>query len=102
MKTTLYTLVLASFFSLNAMACPGSPNCPMHEGDMPKEKRAEMAAVHTQMAECLKSEKPMEECHKIMAEHMGGGSMGEHACAHGDGNKSCPMHKEVKKEKSKK
>jgi hypothetical protein len=105
MKTVLLIFALISFLSLNSFACPGNPNCPMHKGEMTKEKRAEMAGVHTQMADCLNSEKPMEDCHKIMAEHMGGpmhDKMGGQSCAQGDGKNNCPMHKETKKSNSKK
>jgi hypothetical protein len=97
MKTILFTLTLISFLSIKSMACDGNPSCPMHNEAMTAEKRAEMATVHTQMAECLKSEKPMEECHKIMAEHMGAEMDGKHSCS--EHNK---MQKAEKKSQPKK
>jgi hypothetical protein len=49
------------------------------------------------MAACLSSDKPMEECHKLMADHMGAQKDGTHSCADHD-----KTHKDEKKSKSKK
>ena len=47
-----------------------------------KEMRAKMAAAHEQMAACLKSDKPIKECHEEMMkmhdEHMMHMDAGEH------------------------
>ena len=88
MKTILLTLTLISLVAIKSMACDGDPSCPMNSEKMNPEKRAEMATVHSKMAECLKSDKSMEECHKLMAGHMGG-KMGDH--------KSCSKHGKMEK-----
>lgn len=75
------------------MACGGNAACKMNHEKITPELRTKMAAAHAEMAECLKSEKPMEDCHKIMAEHMD---------AHMDGTKACPMHDKMHPEETKK
>lgn len=46
-----------------------------------KEERATMATMHTAMAECLKTEKPMADCHKAMMD----------SCPMAKEGKQCPM-----------
>ena len=69
-----------------------------------KEQRAEMATRHEKMAECLRSDKPMSDCHKQMQAGckeggcpMMGQKMGHKGCPmmdHKMGHKGCPMTEE--------
>lgn len=63
---------LACLLALAATANVGFAAEPEHM-DHPaatKEMRAKMAAVHEQMAACLKSDRPMAECHaEMMKQH---------------------------------
>lgn len=73
-----------------------------HHGKMPeptKEERAAMAEMHTKMAECLKTEKAVSDCHKEMMD----------ACPMAKEGKKCPMmamhhggHHRMKKDKANK
>src|SRR5262245_40604871 len=72
-KFILYCMLsFAPFFAL------AQDKGPMKEPS--KEHRAKMADRHTKMAECLKSDKPMSDCHKEMEENC--------KAAH---NGKCPM-----------
>src|SRR6516162_7942409 len=56
------TVTLALILGANAAfsAEPASPSHPT----MSKERREKMATIHDQMAACLRSEKPVANCHK--------------------------------------
>jgi hypothetical protein len=57
-----------------------------HDGKgMTPEQRAKMAEHHQKMADCLKSDKPMDECHKEMKADCE--AMGEACPHHGHGKK---------------
>lgn len=61
MRTVLAAVVCGFMMSPLAFA--------KHHEKMPeptKEQRTKMADMHSKMAECLKSEKPMKDCHKEM------------------------------------
>ena len=69
----------------------------MMDSKMTKEQREKMAVSHEKMAVCLRSDKPMKECHEEMMK----------ACTDTMGADACPMmghHKKMmhsdKKEKS--
>jgi hypothetical protein len=76
MRKVLFTLTVLSVLSMKTMACDGDPSCPMHSKEMTKAQREEIA-------ECFKSEKTTDECHKLMAKHMGmkGKMDGKHSCS---------------------
>lgn len=65
-------LLLSATLILTSTAFAGTKG-KMRE--MSKEDRAKMAEMHTKMADCLKSDKSMSECHREMKDHckdMGG------------------------------
>lgn len=72
MKTKMFSLLVLSAVSLPVFAGP-----PM---EATKEEREKMAVTHEQVAACLRSDKSMEECHKIMMANHPKGEKG-----------SCPM-----------
>ena len=63
-------LIVAILFSLvSPMATAGHHGKTGHGGAMKeptKEERTQMATMHTQMAECLGTDKPAADCHKEM------------------------------------
>ncbi|MGE3759937.1 MAG: hypothetical protein AB7H97_19375 [Pseudobdellovibrionaceae bacterium] len=63
-------LVLATFWVTSVFAA---------EPNVSKEDRQKMADMHTRMAECLKSDKPMRECHSEMMKGCRG-MMGKEGC----------------------
>lgn len=78
----LFTILSAlMIYSINTFACEGSCNHGMVK-DMTPEERAQMADVHSKIAECLKNkEEPLANCHKIMEENMP--HKGDHkSCGH--------------------
>lgn len=67
------TALLVYSVTVAAAAPPAAPPEPS------KEMRAKMAAAHEQMAACLRSERPIAECHKEMMKNHHE-LMGEHGC----------------------
>jgi hypothetical protein len=47
----------------------GSKKAPHSMPEPSKDQRAKMAEMHEQMATCLRSDKPMADCHKQMMEN---------------------------------
>lgn len=53
------------------------------EDSAPKEDRQKMIEMHSKIAECLKSDKPTDECYKEMkSSHSCKGHGGKGGCAH--------------------
>lgn len=70
MRSSLLLFCAVSLLSIQTFAQPANekkPLAPMTEPS--KEQRAKMAEMHAQAAECLKSDKSFEECHKQMMEN---------------------------------
>lgn len=57
MKTTISTMFVSLFFTIGAFAS---------DSTVLREDRNKMAEMHMKMADCLKSEKPVSECHNEM------------------------------------
>lgn len=53
----------------------GSGGCKM-KGEITPEMRAKTAKMHEDLASCLKSTKPIEECHKIKSDFHSGDKAG--------------------------
>ena len=77
----LKRIVLGSFLLLSAVAM-GAQVQPT------KAERAKMAKVHDEVAACLRSDKPMQECHKIM---MNGHMANQAGCRAMFDSKECPF-----------
>ncbi len=58
-----------------------------------KEMRAKMATAHEQMASCLKSDRPLEDCHAEMMKQHEEFMMHHEAGEHGDKDMHDCMHK---------
>ncbi len=68
---TIIAAIVFSFLSPLAFAHSDHHGKPGHGGGGPmkeptKEERTQMATMHTNMAACLATEKPMADCHKEM------------------------------------
>jgi hypothetical protein len=90
------TALLGSF----AMVCAADAPAPakpakMEKMEPTKEMREKMAAVHEQMAKCLRSDKSVEDCHHEMMkahETMDGAAWGRHEH---DCDRMMRMHKHM-------
>lgn len=74
LKTTLFT----AFLVLSVGSLSAADKKMMEPS---KEDRAKMAEMHMKMAECLKTDKPMKECHEEMMK----------ACKDSMDKSGCPM-----------
>jgi hypothetical protein len=83
---SLFSLITAIALSLSTAAFAAdtqqpNPKAAPHEHQMTKEQRQKMAEMHQKMADCLKSDKPMSECHAEMMKE----------CQDKMGGEGCPM-----------
>lgn len=82
-------LILASAMVIVVVAAAGSvfaADKKMGMMEMTPEQRSDMATMHEKMATCLRSEKPMAECHKEM----------KASCHDKMGMEGCPMMGDMK------
>lgn len=79
MRTLFIALILASAPALAENKGMAPPNLSKEERQARAEKHEKIAAHHKKMAECLRSSKPLSDCHKELRE----------ACEKDPG--SCPM-----------
>src|SRR6185503_11117925 len=71
-------LTAMSVIGVAALAATQSPPAP---ATMTKETREKMAVLHEQMAACLRSDKPIADCHAEMMK----------SCKQSMGDQGCPM-----------
>jgi hypothetical protein len=82
MKNVFLGLTLAiGMIASGAHAGDNSSGGKMSMKSMTPEQRLEMASMHEKMAQCLRSDKPMEDCHKEMMK----------SCEEKMGQGACPM-----------
>lgn len=81
MRTHKGSLIATLALILGASAAfAADPPAPGHSGPS-KEQREKMATIHEQMAACLRSDKPIAECHKEAMKR----------CQDVMGKEECPM-----------
>lgn len=92
-----YVLLAIAFTFSGSVLAGHHKGGPMKEPT--KEERTAMSAMHTKMAECLKTEKPMADCHKEMMDSCPMAKEGKcPMMAHGHGH---DQHPPMKKDKAK-
>jgi hypothetical protein len=74
------TLALVALSAMGAVALAAGPTPGASPGPT-KETREKMAVLHEQMAACLRSDKPIADCHAEMKK----------GCQQGLGDQGCPM-----------
>jgi hypothetical protein len=72
---------LTAILLLCAVAVTSADTPPPGQPELSKETREKMAALHEQMAACLRSDKPVSECHSTMIK----------SCQEQLGSDGCPM-----------
>jgi len=75
---TLLTLAALSVMGAASLAATQPPSAPT---TVTKESREKMAVLHEQMAACLRSDKPLADCHSEMRK----------SCKESMGDQGCPM-----------
>lgn len=66
MKTQLTCIALSLLISVAATAADKKADEKKGPPEPTKEQRAKMAGLHEKMAACLKTDKPVRDCHKEM------------------------------------
>ncbi len=66
MKKSLLTASMVLAFSMGVMANESSPAQKDSKSAPSKESREEMAVTHEKMAQCLRSDSSIEDCHEQM------------------------------------
>jgi len=92
----MFKTILALAFLFSGAAIADHHKGPMKEPT--KEERTAMSAMHAKMSECLKTEKPMADCHKEMMDSCPMAKDGKcpmMAHGHGPGHHG-PMKKDMK------
>jgi precorrin-2 methylase len=92
MKTIPGMICLLALTATAGVALSAEPEHMDHPA-VTREMRAKMAAVHEQMAACLKSDRPIMECHEEMMKHHDESMMHHEAGEHGDMDMHDCMHK---------
>ncbi len=83
MKLKKLLLITLNLFILSQISAFAEDEKEMKAPKITKEMREKMAETHLKMAECLKSDKAIDECHKEMMK----------SCEEKMGKDGCPMHK---------
>lgn len=86
------TILLFALISLSSYAETKPKNKMMPMMEATKEQRDNMAKIHEKMAECLRSDKTLQDCHAEM----------KNSCHESMGNDACQMHSMEKLMKMKK
>lgn len=80
-RMMLFLCVLAMSGQMALAADAGNKASPMKMPNLTSDQRQKMAGAHEKMATCLRTEKPLNECHEEMMK----------ACQEGMGKDGCPM-----------
>ena len=82
----------AGAFAADTAAAKSPPSPPPHAQPAPptKEMREKMAVVHEKAAACLRSDKPMNDCHEEMMKNCH--DAGAHACGMMEKHRKMMMH----------
>lgn len=77
-----FIILTSMIFAMSAIQVSAADNKSKKDRPAPTaEEREKMAATHEKMAQCLRSDKPMKDCHEEMAK----------ACKENMGGKGCMM-----------